>query len=161
MVGWDGTRLAMITAVLDARCGLSLGANDIYLNIAGGLRIVEPAADLAVAAALLSALSETPVPADTVVFGEIALSGEVRPVGHTEARLKEAQKLGFAEAWVPSRGGKRPGPAATGPATVSMAHLSDLVARLSPPRAPRRPQTGGRTGGQAGERIVRPVGVVS
>ena len=71
----------MITAVLDARCGLSVGANDIYLNVAGGLRIVEPAADLAVAAALVSALTEIPVPTDTVVFGEIALSGRVRPVG--------------------------------------------------------------------------------
>src|SRR5207253_9396888 len=90
VVGWDATRLAMITAVLDARCGLAVGANDIYLNIAGGLRIVEPAADLAVAAALVSALNETPVPADAVIFGEIALSGDVRPVGHTEARIKEA-----------------------------------------------------------------------
>src|SRR5205823_7399467 len=78
VVGWDSTRLAMITAVLDARCGLSVGANDIYLNIAGGLRIVEPAADLAVAAALVSALTETPFPTDTVVFGEIGLSGRVR-----------------------------------------------------------------------------------
>ena len=98
----------MITAVLDARCGLSVGANDIYLNVAGGLRIVEPAADLAVAAALVSALTETPVPADTVVFGEIALSGEVRPVGHAEARLKEAAKLGFAEAWMPRDAAIRP-----------------------------------------------------
>ena len=79
VVGWDGTRLAMITAVLDARCGLSVGTNDIYLNVAGGLRIAEPAADLAVAAALLSALSETPIPGDTVVFGEIALSGRNPP----------------------------------------------------------------------------------
>src|SRR5947207_912590 len=102
VVGWDATRLAMIMAVLDTRCGLSVGANDIYLNIAGGLRIVEPAADLAVAAALVSALTETPVPADTVIFGEIGLSGRVRPVAHTDARLKEAAKLGFAEAWVPA-----------------------------------------------------------
>ena len=158
VVGWDGTRLAMIIAVLDARCGLSLGANDIYLNIAGGLRIAEPAADLAVAAALLSALSETPVPADTVVFGEIALSGEVRPVGHTEARLKEAQKLGFAEAWVPRSGGARRGTvAATAPATVAMAHLSDLVARLSPRGARRHP---GQSA-QAGGRIGRTIGVAS
>ena len=127
----------MITAVLDARCGLSLGANDIYLNIAGGLRIVEPAADLAVAAALLSALTETPVPADTVAFGEIALSGDVRPVGHTEARLKEATKLGFAEAWMPAYGGKRAA-AAAGLTTVRIGHLSDLVARLAPQRAPLR-----------------------
>ena len=148
VVGWDGTRLAMITAVLDARCGLSVGANDIYLNIAGGLRIAEPAADLAVAAALLSALSETPVPGDTVVFGEIALSGEVRPVGHSEARLKEAAKLGFAEAWAPSRGGRGRGAAGgAGPVIVAMGHLSDLVARLSPKRRPLRP---GRIGGRVG-----------
>ena len=88
VVGWDATRLAMITAVLDARCGLSVGPNDIYLNIAGGLRIVEPAADLAVAAALVSALTETPVPHDIVVFGEIALSGRVRPVAHADAQAQ-------------------------------------------------------------------------
>src|SRR5947208_13713792 len=135
VVGWDATRLAMITAVLDARCGLSVGANDIYLNIAGGLRIVEPAADLAVAAALVSALTETPVPADTVVFGEIGLSGRVRPVAHAEARLKEAAKLGFVEAWVPLRPGAR-ARAGEGLATVPIGHLSELVARL--PEAPRR-----------------------
>jgi DNA repair protein RadA/Sms len=140
VVGWDATRLAMITAVLDARCGLSVGANDIYLNIAGGLRIIEPAADLAVAAALVSALTETPVPADTVIFGEIALSGRVRPVAHADARLKEAAKLGFAEAWVPVRPasrGTRSAPAAAGQsadslATVGIGHLSELVARLAP-----------------------------
>ena len=124
VVGWDSTRLAMITAVLDARCGFSVGANDIYLNIAGGLRIVEPAADLAVAAALVSALTETPVPADTVVFGEIGLSGRVRPVAHAEARLKEAAKLGFAEAWVPLRPGAR-ARAGEGLATVPIGHLSE------------------------------------
>jgi DNA repair protein RadA/Sms len=134
VVGWDSTRLAMITAVLDARCGLSVGANDIYLNIAGGLRIVEPAADLAVAAALVSALTETPFPADTVVFGEIGLSGRVRPVGHAEARLKEAAKLGFTEAWVPARPAGRRGSSGEGLTTVPIGHLSELVARLSPPR---------------------------
>jgi len=140
VVGWDGTRLAMIAAVLDARCGLSVGANDIYLNVAGGLRIVEPAADLAVAAALVSALTETPVPADTVVFGEIALSGDVRPVGHTESRLKEAAKLGFAEAWMPIRQGKRrEATVATGLKTASIGHLKELVERLAPRRSPRRP----------------------
>ena len=138
VVGWDGTRLAMITAVLDARCGLSVGTNDIYLNVAGGLRIAEPAADLAVAAALLSALSETPIPGDTVVFGEIALSGEIRPVGHSEARLKEAAKLGFSEAWIPQRGGRKRSDTGAGPAVVRINHLSDLVGRLSPKRAPLR-----------------------
>jgi DNA repair protein RadA/Sms len=138
VVGWDGTRLAMITAVLDARCGLSVGTNDIYLNVAGGLRIAEPAADLAVAAALLSALSETPIPSDTVVFGEIALSGEIRPVGHSEGRLKEAAKLGFSEAWIPQRGGRKRSDPGAGPAVVRINHLSDLVGRLSPKRAPLR-----------------------
>src|SRR5215813_467216 len=137
VVGWDGTRLAMITAVLDTRCGLSVGANDIYLNVAGGLRIVEPAADLAVAAALVSARSEIPVPADTIVFGEIALSGEIRPVGHSEARLKEAAKLGFTEAWTPIRRGKRREAAiAAGFETAPIGHLKELVDRLAPERSP-------------------------
>ncbi|MBO0736641.1 MAG: DNA repair protein RadA [Alphaproteobacteria bacterium] len=142
VVGWDSTRLAMITAVLDARCGLSLGANDIYLNVAGGLRIAEPAADLAVAAALVSALNEIPVPLQTVVFGEIALSGDVRPVGHTEARLKEAAKLGFGAAWMPAR---RPSTASRSragealPAATTIGHLSELVTRLSARRASRFP----------------------
>ena len=138
VVGWDATRLAMIAAVLDARCGLSVGANDIYLNIAGGLRIVEPAADLAVAAALVSALTETPVPANTVVFGEIGLSGRVRPVSHADARLKEAAKLGFSEAWMPQRRGTRQ---AEGLTARPIGHLSELVARLAP-RRPRRPGPG-------------------
>src|SRR5919206_1814391 len=90
VVGWDATRLAMIMAVLDARCGFSVGANDIYLNVAGGVRIVQPAADLAVAAALVSALTETPVPPDTVVFGEIGLSGRIRSIAHSDLRLREA-----------------------------------------------------------------------
>jgi len=140
VVGWDGTRLAMITAVLDARCGLSVGANDIYLNVAGGLRIVEPAADLAVAAALVSALTETPVPADTVVFGEIALSGDIRPVGHTEARLKEAAKLGFTEAWMPIPRGKKRGAAVAAEfETAPIGHLGELVERLAPARSPLGP----------------------
>jgi DNA repair protein RadA/Sms len=131
----------MIIAVLDARCGLSVGANDIYLNVAGGLRIVEPAADLAVAAALVSALTETPVPADTVVFGEIALSGDVRPVGHSEARLKEAAKLGFGTAWMPLRrspGAGRSRTVETGLESAAIGHLSELVTRLSARHAPRR-----------------------
>jgi len=137
VVGWDGTRLAMIAAVLDARCGLSVGANDIYLNVAGGLRIVEPAADLAVAAALVSALTETPVPGDTVVFGEIALSGEVRPVGHTDSRLKEAAKLGFTEAWMPIlRGKRREAAVAPGFKTAPISHLTELIERLAPARSP-------------------------
>jgi DNA repair protein RadA/Sms len=102
VVGWDGARLAMLLAVLEARCGLVMAGRDVYLNVAGGLRIAEPAADLAVAAALVSSMLDVPVPSATVIFGEVGLAGEVRAVGQAEARLKEAAKLGFARAVVPS-----------------------------------------------------------
>jgi len=101
VVGWDSARLSMLLAVLEARAGIALAGRDVFLNVAGGLRIAEPAADLAVAAALLSALSERPVPPDAAIFGEISLSGAIRPVAHAEARLKEARKLGFAQAVTP------------------------------------------------------------
>jgi DNA repair protein RadA/Sms len=100
-VGWDSGRLAMILAVLEARCGMSFATAEVYLNVAGGYRLSDPAADLAVAAALASALSERPVPQEAVVLGEIALSGEIRPVAHAGLRLKEAAKLGFENGWVP------------------------------------------------------------
>ncbi len=105
VVGWDSGRLAMILAVLEARCGIPFAGLDVYLNVAGGLRIGEPAADLAVVAALLSAREDAALPPDTVVFGEIGLSGALRPVSQTENRLKEARKLGFTQAIVPSRSG--------------------------------------------------------
>jgi DNA repair protein RadA/Sms len=101
VVGWDSGRLSMILAVLESRCGLSFSTCEVYLNIAGGYRVSDPAADLAVAAALISALSERPVPADVVLFGEVALSGEIRPVAHAPLRLREAAKLGFDRALVP------------------------------------------------------------
>ncbi len=102
VVGWDSGRLAMILAVLEARCGLSFSTAEVYLNIAGGYRISDPAADLAVAAALISALSEKPLPSDAVLFGEVSLSGELRPVAHGALRLKESAKLGFNRAYVPA-----------------------------------------------------------
>ncbi|TAK49917.1 MAG: DNA repair protein RadA [Xanthobacteraceae bacterium] len=101
VVGWDPSRLAMVLAVLEAHCGVKLSGHDVYLNIAGGLRIAEPAADLAAAAALVSSLAGAPLPADAVFFGEISLSGAVRPVAQAPARLKEAAKLGFARAYLP------------------------------------------------------------
>ena len=101
-VGWDGGRLAMLLAVLEARAGMSFAQAEVYLNVAGGYKLADPAADLAVAAALVSALAERPIPAEAVVLGEVALSGEVRPVAHTALRLKEAAKLGFEQAWVPA-----------------------------------------------------------
>ena len=102
VVGWDSARLAMILAVLEARCAIPFAGLDVYLNVAGGLRISEPAADLAVAAALLSAREDAALPPETVIFGEISLSGALRPVGQTENRLKEARKLGFTSAILPS-----------------------------------------------------------
>ena len=103
VVGWDSSRLAMILAVLESRCGIGFGNMDVYLNIAGGMRISEPAADLAVAAALVSAREDKPLDADTVVFGEISLSGALRPIAQADNRLKEAKKLGFSAAIAPSR----------------------------------------------------------
>lgn len=103
VVGWDNNRMAMVLAVLEARAGFSMSGNDIYLNVAGGLRIQEPAADLAVATALVSSLTQVPVPSDMVVFGEVGLSGEVRSVAQMDTRFKEAEKLGFTTALSPKR----------------------------------------------------------
>ena len=109
VVGWDSGRLAMVLAVLEARCGISLAGRDVYLNVAGGLRVTEPAADLAVAAALVSAAADQPAPGDAVFFGEIGLSGEVRGVGQMAQRLKEAAKLGFRRAFAPEMRKRRNG----------------------------------------------------
>jgi DNA repair protein RadA/Sms len=129
VVGWDGSRLAMLLAVLQAHCGINLGGHDVYLNVAGGLRIVEPAADLAAAAALVSSLAQAPLPADAVYFGEVSLSGAVRPVAQAAARLKEAQKLGFGRAVIPD--GVRSEAGEAGLALKPVAMLSDLVSRLA------------------------------
>jgi DNA repair protein RadA/Sms len=102
VVGWDSNRLAMIIAVLGVRYGLMLADKEVYLNVAGGLRVLEPAADLAVAAALVSSVMNIPLPQESVIFGEVGLSGEVRIVGHTDIRLKEAAKLGFTQAIIPT-----------------------------------------------------------
>ena len=98
VVGWDSNRLAMVLAVLETRAGIAIGAHDVYLNVAGGVRVREPGADLAVAAALVSSLSGIALPAEAVFFGEVALSGAVRPIGQSELRLKEAAKLGLTRA---------------------------------------------------------------
>jgi len=127
VVGWDGGRLAMILAVLEARCGIPFAGLDVYLNVAGGLKVTEPAADLAVAAALLSAREDASLPAETVVFGEISLSGALRPVGQAENRLKEARKLGFNTAIVPA-GGKLTGNG--GLALTQMKDLASFVGEL-------------------------------
>jgi len=103
VVGLDGGRLSTILAVLEARCGISLAGHDVFVNVAGGMRVSEPAADLAVAGAILSAREDVAIPPDMVLFGEISLSGALRPVAQTENRLKEASKLGFTQAIAPGR----------------------------------------------------------
>ncbi|MGH7152791.1 MAG: magnesium chelatase domain-containing protein, partial [Acetobacteraceae bacterium] len=132
VIGWDGGRLSMLLAVLETRCGLRLGATDVYLNVAGGLRINEPAADLAVAAALASAATDQPTSAGTVYFGEVGLSGEIRQIAQAEARLKEAAKLGFDSACLPRRvaRGGRALAAPDGLRLEEIGHLGDLVARF-------------------------------
>ena len=126
VVGWDNGRLAMLLAVLEARCGLGFGDKDVYLNVAGGLRINEPAADLAAAAALISSATDMPLPQGCVVFGEIGLSGEVRSVGRAEARLREATKLGFDQALCPALPAKANGVKAT-----TLSRLTEAVERIS------------------------------
>ena len=126
VVGWDSGRLAMVLAVLEARCGLGFGDRDVYLNVAGGLRITEPAADLAAAAALASSAFDEALPQDCVVFGEISLSGEVRSVSRMDARLKEAAKLGFRRALGPADV-----EAAGGMKFTGVSRLADAVRRIS------------------------------
>jgi len=121
VVGWDSARLAMILAVLEARCGVPFTGLDVYLNVAGGMKVTEPAADLAVAIALLSAREDAALDRNTVVFGEISLSGALRSVIQTENRLKEARKLGFTTAIVPTRSGAGGGPG------ITVRPMTDLV----------------------------------
>lgn len=134
VVGWDQNRLSMLLAVLEARCGVRLGGHDVYLNVAGGLRLTEPAADLAAAAALLSSFTGRAAPEDTVYFGEVSLTGAVRAVGHTDQRLKEAAKLGFVQAVAPAS--KGPGEReAAGIALNPVSQLDELVAWFALPES--------------------------
>ena len=129
VVGWDSNRLAMVTAVLEAHCGVRFAQHDIYLNVAGGLKISEPAADLAVAAALVSSRLGVPLPGDRVFFGEVSLSGAVRPVAHASARLKEAEKLGFTSATMPAASVAKD--ASNFPNAVGASDLATLVATIA------------------------------
>ena len=125
VVGWDNGRLAMLLAVLEARCGLNFSSAEVYLNVAGGYRLTDPAADLAVAAALVSALADKPLPAEAAWFGEVSLAGEVRNVAHAAIRMREAAKLGFARTFGPA-GADADGGARHTPLTL----LPNLVDRI-------------------------------
>jgi DNA repair protein RadA/Sms len=128
VVGWEQSRLSMLLAVLEARCGVSFAHHDVYLNVAGGLRIVEPAADLAAAAALLASITNVALPAERIYFGEISLSGAVRASPHMGLRLKEAQKLGFTQAVIPATG--ESGADATRLKLDRISHLKELAEGL-------------------------------
>jgi DNA repair protein RadA/Sms len=134
VIGWDGGRLGMLLAVLETRAGVRMNQTDVYLNIAGGLRVNEPAADLAIAAAIASAAFDTPTSPGMVYFGEVGLSGEVRQVSQAEARLKEAAKLGFDAAALPRRvaHGNRKLAAPEGLRLDEIGHITDLVAKFAP-----------------------------
>ena len=137
VVGWESSRLAMVLAVLEARCGVRLGQHDVHLAVAGGLKVQEPAADLAVAAALVSSLTGAPLPVDAVFFGEIGLTGSVRPVSHPGLRLREAVRLGFKRAALPAAAEEAAKEA--GLAAMGVTSLDALVARLaSRAEGPRR-----------------------
>jgi DNA repair protein RadA/Sms len=135
VVGWDSGRLAMILAVLDARGNLGMGGHDVYLNVAGGLKVGEPAADLAAAAALISSFTGRALPKDCVYFGEISLSGDVRPAPQAELRLKEAAKLGFTKAVVPA-GTKAEGVGLELRTIEDVANLVALAGTARPARVP-------------------------
>lgn len=147
VVGWEASRLAMIVAVLEAHAGVRLGQHDIYLNVAGGLRVMEPAADLAAAAALVSSLTGATLPGDCVYFGELGLSGAVRPVAHAQARLKEAAKLGFTSAMGPDlarTGAARENSERPALPLRSIGHVADLVADIAArPRVAAPQRSGG------------------
>jgi DNA repair protein RadA/Sms len=149
VVGWDSNRLSMVLAVLEAHCGVKLSGYDVYFNVAGGLRIQEPAADLAAAAALVSSLVNAPLPTDAVYFGEISLSGAVRPVAQTSARLKEAAKLGFGRAVLPeSARGEAGGDAGLSLTTVG--GLTSLVADIAARGNPKGSREGNREANREG-----------
>jgi DNA repair protein RadA/Sms len=145
VVGWDPSRLSMVLAVLDAHCGVKLGGHDVYLNVAGGMRIQETAADLAAAAALVSSLANAPLPADAVYFGEVSLSGAIRPVAQAASRLKEAAKLGFTRAVVPEAARSEAGDPCL--RVTDVGSLTSLVADIA---ALGKPRAAGKSGGQDG-----------
>jgi DNA repair protein RadA/Sms len=153
VVGWDSSRLSMVLAVLEAHCGVKLSGYDVYFNVAGGLRIQEPAADLAAAAALVSSLANAPLPTDAVYFGEVSLSGAVRPVAQASMRLKEAAKLGFGRAVLPeSARGESGGDA--GLTLNTIGGLSSLVADIAARGTPRAAAKNSDTDENGGSRAT-------
>ena len=126
--GFDLRRLNMLLAVLEKRCGFRLGAKDVFLNLAGGFRVEEPAIDLAVVCAVLSSNADIAVPMDTAFCGEVGLTGEIRPVTRTEQRVAEAAKLGFTRIFVPR--GTKGIPSHSGISVVPMGRVDEVLSEL-------------------------------
>ena len=127
--GLDQNRLALLLAVLDKRVGLNLATDDVYVNVAGGMTVDEPAADLAIVAAVASSLGNRALPADVVMFGEVGLAGEVRAASHAALRLREAAQLGFARAVLPA-GNLAPADAPAGIEVVGIRTVADALAQV-------------------------------
>ncbi|MCA9832462.1 MAG: DNA repair protein RadA [Thermomicrobiales bacterium] len=125
--GLDGNRLQLLVAVLQKRVGLGLGTQDVYANVVGGLRIQEPAADLAVAVAIASSLRDIPVDPGIVCIGEIGLSGELRTVSHLERRIQEASRLGFRKAIIPARSGSTPSSSTLGMEIIAVQSAAEAI----------------------------------
>jgi DNA repair protein RadA/Sms len=127
--GFDPNRLALLLAVLEKRAGLSLATDDVFVNVAGGMRVDEPAADLAVLAAVASSLRNRPIPSDVVVFGEIGLAGEIRATSHAPLRVREAAQLGFARTVLPD-GNLAESDRPEGMAITGVRHVSEALDAL-------------------------------
>jgi DNA repair protein RadA/Sms len=143
--GIDGKRLAVLLAVLEKRARLSLSGCDVFVSVAGGIRLEEPAADLGVALALASSFRDAALPADWVAIGEVGLAGELRPVPQLVQRLKEAARLGFLTAVVPKSRMEEPGPKEAPPIALAAAgSLAEAIDAALPkrPAEPRRPAAG-------------------
>ncbi|MBR6052322.1 MAG: DNA repair protein RadA, partial [Clostridia bacterium] len=125
--GFDYNRLGLLLAVLERRLGLRFSQNDVYLNIAGGLRLDEPAADLSVALALISGITDRTLPDDLIAFGEVGLAGEVRAVPRTEYRIKEAVRLGFHTILIPKRQKRKDLTTPEGVRTVGVSSLYEVL----------------------------------
>ena len=125
--GFDFQRLLLLAAVLSKRAGLALGQQDLFVNVVGGLRLNEPAADLAVAVSIASSVMDKPVPADTAVVGEVGLSGEVRSVAQLERRVLEAARLGFRAVVVPRAFGKATTSSGAGCEVVAVRSVRDAL----------------------------------
>jgi DNA repair protein RadA/Sms len=142
--GIDTNRLQLLTAVLQKRVGLPLGTQDIFVNVVGGLRVTEPAIDLAVACAIASSFRDLPAPTDLAIVGEIGLNGELRRVAHLERRLAEAAKLGFKRVLVPKSVANTRGAQQVGVALLGAATVVEALHAIWPDAGPSRPRGEGR-----------------